>query len=106
MRNRVGLYIREASAPRRFRRPHTKNSYALIGGQPFPVPDGVYYLRYKLGAKTQELAQLSPSHVEHSYHEAYADCAFTHNRLPGPRAVQRLLCVWKVLWRWKERSRR
>jgi integrase/recombinase XerD len=52
MRNRVGLYIREASAPRRYLKTHTKNGYALIQGQPVPVVDGVYYLRYKLGEKT------------------------------------------------------
>jgi hypothetical protein len=46
MRNKVGLYIREASEKRRYLKPHTKNSYAVVDNKPVFIAGGVYHLRY------------------------------------------------------------
>jgi hypothetical protein len=51
MRSRVGIYIRESEEPRRYLTPHTKNSYAIIDGQPVYVRRGTYHLRYRKGGK-------------------------------------------------------
>lgn len=56
--------------------------------------------RYK-----QQLSMLSPSHVEDTYHRAFSDCALHDGRPPSPAMIQRLLCVWKVLWQWQARQK-
>jgi hypothetical protein len=52
------------------------------------------------------LQQLSKPHVEDAYRNAFSDCALMSGQPPTPRTIQRLLCVWKVLWRWRERETR
>lgn len=48
----------------------------------------------------RNLSLTSQPHVEDAYRAAHSDCAFKHGVLPTPAEIQRLLCCWKVLWRW------
>jgi len=49
----------------------------------------------------QNLAHLSPSHVQEFYQRAYEDCRMTYTRVPNPKAIQTLVQVWKQLWKWR-----
>jgi hypothetical protein len=50
----------------------------------------------------RNLSMLARSHVEEAYRAAFSDCALINGKLPGASTIQRLLCVWKVLWRWRK----
>jgi hypothetical protein len=47
------------------------------------------------------LAHLSLPAVREFYEQAYRDCRFLYNHLPGPRQIQTLVQVWKQLWKWR-----
>jgi hypothetical protein len=42
---------------------------------------------------------LSEDHVEAAYCRA-RNAAWDGRRLPSPRAIQELMQVWKLLWKW------
>jgi hypothetical protein len=52
------------------------------------------------------LQMLSPSHVREQYITAHANCCLARGELPKPAEIQRMLCIWKILWEWKQRERR
>lgn len=49
------------------------------------------------------LANLSPYHVRELYDEIHEECRMVDNRLPSPKAIQRLVQVWRRLWEWSNR---
>jgi 2-keto-3-deoxy-galactonokinase len=50
----------------------------------------------------KRLAMLSEAHVEDAYRKAFSDCALTDGKIQAPSAIQRLLYIWKVLWKWSK----
>ena len=70
-----------------------------------PEPDKV--LSKEEAEKVQHNLSLLPKpHVEEAYLRAFADAALVRGTPPSPSTIQRLLCIWKILWRWKERETR
>ena len=59
--------------------------------------------REELAEFTGQLSMLSINGIERTYRTAYADCRFDGKRLPPPAAIQQLVAVWKVLWRFRGR---
>jgi hypothetical protein len=49
----------------------------------------------------ENLAHLSPSHVQEFYQRAHEDCRMVFNRVPNPKAIQTLVQVWKQLRKWR-----
>jgi hypothetical protein len=49
------------------------------------------------------LSLMAKPHVEQAYRQAFCECALVNGRIPNPSTIQRLLCIWKILWRWKEK---
>jgi hypothetical protein len=49
------------------------------------------------------LANLSPYHVRKLYNEVHDECRMVGERAPSPKAIQRLVQVWRQLWEWSRR---
>jgi hypothetical protein len=49
------------------------------------------------------LSLLAKSHVEEEYRRAFSDSALIGGKPPSPGTIQRLLCIWKVLWKGRDR---
>jgi len=49
----------------------------------------------------QNLARLSEDSVRREYDQAWEECRRKGDRLPPPKAVQRMVQAWKQLWRWR-----
>jgi hypothetical protein len=47
------------------------------------------------------LAHLSPHSVRKMYEGSHEECRLVHDRVPSPKKIQRLIQVWKTLWRWR-----
>lgn len=52
----------------------------------------------------ERLATLTWHHVSIEYQSAYMECRMYGSGLPPPAAVQKLVQIYKQLWRWKERQ--
>ena len=61
--------------------------------------------REEIERSQSELSKLALPAVLDSLRKAYADCSPKNGEIPGPRAVQAFLAIWKVLWRWKQNAR-
>jgi hypothetical protein len=57
----------------------------------------------QIAERRQQLAKLSPAHVADAYRQAYEKCRMDSDRVPRASAVQDLVTIWKLLWRWKRR---
>jgi hypothetical protein len=84
MRNKVGLYIREASEKRRYLKPHTKNSYAVVDNKRVFIAGGVYHLRYnnrwerlRGDYKTAQLLQRKHPEISSERAEYKSDATFS-----------------------------
>jgi hypothetical protein len=53
--------------------------------------------------RRQQLSKLSPHHVADAYRQAYEKCRMDGERVPRASAVQDLVTIWKLLWKWKRR---
>jgi hypothetical protein len=62
--------------------------------------------KQQIEAYRHGLQMLSSSHVREQYVRAHADCCLARGELPKPAEVQKMLCIWKILWEWKQRERR
>jgi len=51
----------------------------------------------------RQYSVLHDSTVKREYRYAREDCAMDGEKVTLPRAVQNLVQVWKVLWRWRSR---
>jgi len=49
----------------------------------------------------RSLSLLSPHSVRDNYTEALASCRLRDGTPPPPRTMQRLVTLWKTLWRWR-----
>jgi hypothetical protein len=49
----------------------------------------------------QHLAKLTPHHVSIEYQKAYMECRMFGSSLPPTAAIQRLVQVYKQLWKWR-----
>lgn len=49
----------------------------------------------------RQISLLAECSVRNEYLKAYSDCAMKNGELPTPREIQELLCIWKVLWGWR-----
>jgi hypothetical protein len=66
------------------------------------MPDESQMSKEEAQQYQRELAKLPESHVENTYRAAFSDCALSNGKLPGPSTIQRFLCAWKVLWKWRK----
>ena len=62
--------------------------------------------RGELKELTRSLSLLSPHTVQDDYTELLATCRLRDGTLPPPRTMQRLVTLWKILWRWRGSWRR
>jgi hypothetical protein len=49
----------------------------------------------------QHLSKLSPHHVRIEYQKVYMECRMFGDKLPPPSAVQKLVQIYKQLWKWR-----
>jgi hypothetical protein len=49
----------------------------------------------------EHLSKLTPHHVSIEYQMAYMECRMFVSSLPPPAAVQRLVHIYKQLWKWR-----
>ena len=47
------------------------------------------------------LAHLSLDAVRRFYERAHEDCRLIYDRLPSPKQIQKLVQVWRQLWKWR-----
>jgi hypothetical protein len=59
----------------------------------------------ELAQRERQLSMLSPHHVADAYRQAHEQCRMEGDRLPRARAVQELVTVWKLMWRWRRNHR-
>ena len=57
----------------------------------------------ELAKRRREYSMLHDSMVKREYRRAWKDCAMDGEESPPPGAIQNLVQVWKVLWRWRRR---
>jgi hypothetical protein len=55
----------------------------------------------QLSQMRRRLSQLTPHTVRGSYEEALERCRLRAGTPPPPRAIQELVTLWKVLWKWR-----
>jgi hypothetical protein len=61
--------------------------------------------RAELEERERRLSLLSPHHVADAYRQAHESCRMEGDRLPSASAFQELVTVWKLLWKWKNRTK-
>jgi hypothetical protein len=49
----------------------------------------------------ERLATLTPHHVSIEYQSVYMDCRMYGSALPPPAAIQKLVQIYKQLWKWQ-----
>jgi hypothetical protein len=57
--------------------------------------------REELRELKRPLSLLSPHTVQDTYTELLASCLLRDGTPPTPRTTQRLVMLWKILWRWR-----
>jgi hypothetical protein len=57
--------------------------------------------REELKEPRRSLSLLSPHTVRDNYIELLASCRLRDGTPPPPRTMQRLVTLWKILWRWR-----
>jgi hypothetical protein len=57
--------------------------------------------REELKEQKRSLSLLSPHTVRDNYCELLASCQLRDGTAPPPRTMQRLVTLWKILWRWR-----
>jgi hypothetical protein len=57
--------------------------------------------REELKELRRSLSLLSPHTVRDNYNELLASCRLRDGTPPPPRTMQRLVTLWKILWRWR-----
>lgn len=57
--------------------------------------------REELKDLKRSLSRLSPYTIRDNYAEALETCRLRGETPPPPRTMQRLVTLWKILWRWR-----
>jgi len=58
--------------------------------------------REELDSLKCRLSLLSPNHVRQEYLEQLERCKL-EREVPPPYVIQRLVAMWKLLWKWRRR---
>jgi hypothetical protein len=61
------------------------------------------YTKQELEEIARQYSMLSRDRVEHYYREKHDETTMIGERLPPARAIQELVALWKLLWKWGKR---
>lgn len=79
-------------------------TFPVMARRPAPEEFDRPLTPHELNERQRRLSMLSPHHVADAYRKAHDACRMDGDTVPRASAVQDLVTVWKLLWKWRRRG--